>query len=570
MTASPSVARPRWQMPLYAVIAFVATMALTMWWQTGVGIARDEVVYMNAGDGYVAWWGRVLTGEESTSRAKITKSWGGPRATDNNREHPPLVKTLMGISHAVAVKWLGVRGTSELASYRFVGALFMGLLALIVFVWCFQLWGVASGAWACVLAVCMPRLLGYASVACFDVPMAAMWLASAYAYWRAQSSPSWCVGLAIVLGLALATKHNALMLPWAFGVHSLWRAVSLARKTGGVWWRLLLQRWRIIVAMACAPAVLLAIWPWLWIAPAEHAWAWISFHLKHVHYNYEYLGANYNHPPFPWHVPLVTTLLTVPLVTLAAAGLGARALWERRGAASQDGAVGLLVISGLVAIVPFGLGRTPIFGAEKHWLAAIVVIAMMGGHGVAYAFARFAQASAAFIGVRGSKAVRVFGGLVIVGALAQELSRGREEGLAHYNAIAGGAVGGADLGMNRQFWGLAARQALPVLDRLAHRDAAGRPLRIYTHDAAPAWGWYRRFGMVSPQFVDSGAEQKGIESADVALVIYEKHFARHEAMIWQAYGTAAPVAVITAGGVPVVSVYVNPRGALRTEGAMTR
>ncbi|MBK9069491.1 MAG: glycosyltransferase family 39 protein [Myxococcales bacterium] len=569
MTSPPfvnaSAAPPRRRVALAALV-FVAATTLTMWWQASVGIARDEAVYMHAGDRYARWWGRWLTGDGGGDKAAIAAAWGGPRDTDNNREHPPLIKTLMGASHAIAVNGFGARGTAELASYRVIGALFMGLLALVCFVWASQLWGVAAGAWASLFVMCMPRVLGYASVACFDVPIATLWLACTYAYWRAQTSRRWCVALALVLGAALATKHNALILPWVFGLHSLIVTWRQGRASHGSRWRALRARWPIVVAMACAPLVLLLLWPWLWLAPVDHTVAWLRFHLTHVHYNYEYLGTNYNAPPFPWHVPLVTTALTVPLVTLVAAVLGGVSLWVHRararlpGEAAQDpthGAVSLLIISGSLALAPFMLGSTPIFGAEKHWLAALAVIAMVAGVGAARAMAALAER-------RGGTLARACCGLLIAVALGQELHAGHRGGLAHYNALAGGASGGADLGMNRQYWGLSARQALPALAGLAAPAGAGASLKIYTHDAAPAWAFYRRFGMVPGSWQDSGAELRGIEAADLALVIHEKHFARHEAMIWQAYQTAAPAQVITAAGVPVVSIYVNPQGRAAT------
>ena len=48
-------------------------------------------------------------------------------------------------------------------------------------------------------------------------------------------------------------------------------------------------------------------------------------------------------------------------------------------------------------------------------------------------------------------AIALAGALVVVPA-ALETIHAQPHALTHYNAIAGGAPGGADLGMNRQFW----------------------------------------------------------------------------------------------------------------------
>ena len=124
--------------------------------------------------------------------------------------------------------------------------------------------------------------------------------------------------------------------------------------------------------------------------------------------------------------------------------------------------------------------------------------------------------------------------------------------LTWYTALAGGAPGAADLGMNRQFWGVAARGVLPVI-------AAEPPGRVYTHDASPAWGWYQRLGLLPPGHPDSGWEASGIASSTYALVIHEKHFNRHDYMIWASYGTVQPIFVLRSDGVPIVSVYKRPQ-----------
>jgi hypothetical protein len=154
----------------------------------------------------------------------------------------------------------------------------------------------------------------------------------------------------------------------------------------------------------------------------------------------------------------------------------------------------------------------------------------------------------------------VLAGLVVAAA-GVEVWVAQPYALTWYSALAGGAPGGADLGMNRQFWGVAARGALPVLAAAA--PPPGDPPRpVYTHDALPAWPWYRRHGRVPASLPDAGHEGAGgIERSQLAIVIHERHFLRHDYLIWAAYGTTRPIAVIRAAGVPVVSVYARPAAA---------
>jgi len=200
------------------------------------------------------------------------------------------------------------------------------------------------------------------------------------------------------------------------------------------------------------------------------------------------------------------------------------------------------------------LGIAPIFGAEKHWGPAIPGLCIIAGVGAVRA-ARWAAAAIAarrsWSPARVELSAVVALGALSAGAAAIETVHAQPYALTHYNAIAGGAPGGADLGMNRQFWGGSARG---VLEFLRTRP----PGPVYTHDASLAWGLYLRDGALPPGFRDSGPEAAGIAASRYALVIHERHFARHDFLIWAAYGTVQPAYVLRVDGVPVVSVYERP------------
>ena len=70
--------------------------------------------------------------------------------------------------------------------------------------------------------------------------------------------------------------------------------------------------------------------------------------------------------------------------------------------------------------------------------------------------------------------------------------------------------------------------------------------------AATAWKW-KTLASTHAEF------SQGIEHSQLALVIHEKHFNRHDYLIWKAYGTVQPMFVLRADGVPIVSVYGRPR-----------
>jgi 4-amino-4-deoxy-L-arabinose transferase-like glycosyltransferase len=420
-----------------------------------------------------------------------------------------------------------------------------GVLVLLVFAMVVQLWALAEAVVAALLVMLLPRALFHAGLACFDAPIMTLWFATVYAYWRCLDGRAWPWQAGVVFGLALATKHNALLLPFAFGLHYL--IVGYRRDR---WRGMLLHRWRVLVSLAVlAPLTLIALWPHLWTE-------WLAFHLKHVHYNFEYLGTNWNAPRFPWHVALVTTLYTVPVITLAGAATGA-VLWTVKREELPDAPrapVLLLALSAAASIGPFFLGTTPIFGAEKHWMPALPTLCIAAGVGIVWA----ARSAMAWLETRRplvprTRELAIAGVCAIcVAASAVEAYTAQPYALTWYNALAGGAPGGADRGMNRQFWGVAARGVLPALSAAAPAQGTAP---VYSHDASPAWGIYLRDGLVPRSMPDAGHEEGGIANSRFAIVIHEKHFNRHDYLVWKSYGTVQPWFVLRAGGVPIVTVY---------------
>ena len=127
-------------------------------------------------------------------------------------------------------------------------------------------------------------------------------------------------------------------------------------------------------------------------------------------------------------------------------------------------------------------------------------------------------------------------------------------GLSQYNALAGGPAGGADLGLNRQFWGYATRQLLPWMN-----DTFPDHANVYFHDTNhDTLTMYHRAGLLRRDIGNSGMEKHGIEGSSHALVIHELHFNKYDYWIWDAYGTSIPHRVLDLDGVPLVTVYRRP------------
>jgi hypothetical protein len=551
---------------LVALAIFAAVLGVTVAAAPRQGINRDEAYYMKAGEQYVTYWEHTLGGELARpfSSAAIARYW------DYNHEHPPLMKLLYGVSWRlthqcrcaedrdlhppVARLDPGERhvtlGLFELEStaFRLPTMICFALLCALVYMFFAEAFGGVAGAVAAALLTALqPRMFFHAQTAGFDLPAATWWFATTYAWWRAHASTRRFPGVAVgvLWGLFLATKLQSFFLPIALGLHWLWMLVEHRRgrraRAPSIW--------PIVWMAVISPLVLLVSWPWLWHDTLRRFGAYLDFHLTHVHYNFEYLGVNYNRPPYPWHEPLGMLVFTAPVVLLALAAAGAVILARTRRSRDDGGrATGvLLFLAGFVPVAIFLRGTVPIFGETKHWLATMVSLAIAAG----VAVQAIGHAVVVELGGRARRAIMA--GLVAIAVIpaAVETARSHPYGLSHYNALAGGAAGGADLGMNRQFWGYSVLGIIPWLD--AHLPQNGK---LYLHDwNHDAYEIYRRERRLRGDIADAGMEMAGMRGSGAALVVHEKHFNKYDVMIWEAYGHAQPSEVLTLDGVPLVTVY---------------
>lgn len=584
--------RREWLLPLVLALATSAWMVAV---EGAQGIGRDESQYFRAAERY---WGWIESTARELGKGHVARAFSRAAvdpAWDDNHEHPPLMKLLYGLSwrafhtcdctgpkrglHPIPIA--GKHTTlplfkRESSAFRFPAILLAGLGVALVYWLSRRVLRPLPSAVAAVLSVAQPHYFFHAQIACFDVPITVMATLVALAYWKSLRSPRWGISCGVFWGLALATKHNAWLFPFFLLAHYLWiRRRDLLR----------LHPPRIplaFVSMATlGPLVLFILWPWLWHAPLERTRGWLVRHTQHEHYNFEYLGRNWNLPSqdtnrklLRMSFPFVSTLFTVPVTTLALAGIGTVVFLRRRRAVEQvdealllddrptatrpswlrpgidvDRAPGVFLalhIAGPVAII--ALPSTPIFGGVKHFLPAMPFFCVLAGAGAAWLFG---LARAVLSSPRLQRALPVtLAGLLCLPAVA-ETQRSHPDGLGHYNLLAGGFAGGASLGMNRQFWGYSALPLLPWVS--AHRPPSNR---IYWHDVLhDAVVMYMRDGRLPLGIGDAGVGENVVEHSDLGLLIWERHFTVYEGLEWQAYQTTKPSVVYAHEGVPFVVVY---------------
>jgi 4-amino-4-deoxy-L-arabinose transferase-like glycosyltransferase len=248
------------------------------------------------------------------------------------------------------------------------------LIPLLVFRLGRKLYGRWAGVFAALSFFAVPRQFFHGHLACFDMPVAAMWLLTVYTFVRAHETPRGWLWCGAAWGLAIATKHNALFLPFVLAPFSLYRAYRATRGdeeadrlfqwyvavhavaamlyallflllgeqqfqerflllsphvaiygmtiAAGAW---LLRRLRArsldafrtlapITSMAVlGPLLFIGTWPYMWHHPVDRTSWYMAFHAQHNHYTWFYLGRLLRGPPFPLAYVVVVTALTVPI-----------------------------------------------------------------------------------------------------------------------------------------------------------------------------------------------------------------------------------------------------------------
>lgn len=553
--------------PAIALLLAGGYVALLLSTSRNLGYARDEGFYFQAARSYEGWFELLW---------KSPKLAFEPQAVDRfwsaNNEHPAFVKSLFALSH----KWLysGLHLIREEGtSFRFPGMLLSGLATAVTYLWGRRISGRLAGLVGALSFALMPRVFYHAHLDCFDMPVAAMWLFTTYAYYRSTHGGGlrWALFTGVLYGFLLNTKHNSWLLPPALIAHFV-----LARGEG-IWRELHVGRMRAplaLVSMALiGPAVFYATWPWIWHDTGRRLAAYVAFHTGHEYYNMEFLGRTYWKPPMPLGYAWVMTVATVPAVTLLLFAIGL-ALGLRRAVAVRvpwfdrwfsaklrrpEPAVPaplerdffsvelLWLLCILTSYAPWLSKNTPIFGGTKHWITAYPFLCLFAAQG----FARVARSLSELAPrVVAKRAIAL--GLavsVIVAPLAITLSS-HPWGLSAYTPIVGGAPGGATLGLNRTFWGYTTGSVQDFLNREAPPNTA-----VFVHDTAmQSWDQMVRDGRLRSDLRGAWTPAQ----SSFALYHHEPHMGRVDYQIWVDYRTLSPAYVGAHDGVPVIWVYRRP------------
>ena len=525
----------RWD---WLVCALLAGSYLALLLSTGhdLGYARDEGFYFQAARSYEAWF-QLLRSDfaRAIEPATVDRYWAA------NHEHPALMKSLFALSHRylfTGAELFREQGTA----YRFPAMVVSTLGVVVTYLWGARESGRLAGLVGALSLALMPRVFHHAHLACFDMPVTAMLLITSYAFARSlEGGLAWAIATGVLYGLLLDTKHNAWLLPGAFGLHFLLTRGKFALE------EVRAKRWPVphafLAMLLLSPLVFYAAWPWIWHDTLPRLREYANFHLQHEYYNMEFLGRTYWKPPMPRLYAWVMTLATVPSVTLLlfALGLGV-CVWQR----SRPSTPLLWFLCLLMCYAPWWSESTPIFGGTKHWLTAYPFLCLFAGRGFAFVASRIAElvpAKAWAVAVSPALA-----GAVLIGPLCMTL-HSTPWGLGFYTPLVGGAPGAASLGLNRSFWGYTTGAMQGQINQRAAERA-----QVFVHDTAlSSWEMLRADHRVR-------ADLRGglsIPASTLALFHFEPHMRRVEYQTWVEYGHAAPVAIKAYDGVPIVWLHAR-------------
>jgi 4-amino-4-deoxy-L-arabinose transferase-like glycosyltransferase len=408
-----------------------------------IGVTWDEPNYIAASESYMGWFQQVVTQPgEAFSEKGITSAWSV------NSEHPPLDKIWSG------VVWSAARNlTDDLTAHRLGNMLLVAILSGLLYLLIRDSYGQIAGLAAAAALLTMPRFFFHSHLSALDVPAAFSVFIVTFAFWKTLKNKHWAWGLLLGLlwGLALATKINAIFVPFTLG---LWLLIFRREKR---------YLNRLIIMGFSAIPVFMAVWPWFYINTLDRLITYIGFvTINHWLFGQYYLGHFYMPPP--WHFGFVMIWAVIPLglTILYFAGI------LRAGTGKKDSGLGwLLFLSALTPILAISFGKSMVYDNERLMMVAFPFLAGLAGAGFDWIISGIKTLSVKW-------RVPVLGiiGFIILVALAftpQLVSMVKlyPHYLSYYGEGIGGLPGATRLGLETTYWCESYKIALPIINAQA-------------------------------------------------------------------------------------------------------
>ncbi len=568
--------RDRWDGGIALILA-VGAFGVLFATEGTLAVGWDEPVYAENGQRIVLWLGTLVRGlargdlSESLDPLAIGVSFG------LNHEHPPLAKAISGLGWALTRRWLPLPTAHRVGPMALAAALVAWIYMAVR-----QAGAGRMGALVGALALLdMPRLFFHAHVAGLDLPAAALWFFTAWVFWglasmtRADES---------VRGVAAATPRAGLrgfseLWRWiapglAFGLALATKISNVLASVGMALWVLTSRdqrrRWelwgRLCLMGPLGLLTVIALFPWFWSDTLSKLIDWARFFtVSHYEIYQYYFGKTYLEPP--WHFPIVTVLVTVPIPLLALAVIGAaRGGWP----GPAQPAARLWLIQALLTVAWFMRPGSRAFDGDRLLTPTYVFLAPLAGLGFDAVVSWLSPRASAR--AQGGRAwPRVFAAVLGIAALAPgafAIARLHPFELAYYSEAIGGVHGAHRLQLETIYWASTYRAALPELNR---RAAPGATVWVMPNSWDVMY-YYQKAGLLRDDLVmvrppgwgsfydDSGVKwtEAGMDQADFALIEYRQTTFFDYVVDYMAQHR--PVWVLDYQGVPLVALYQRSDG----------
>jgi 4-amino-4-deoxy-L-arabinose transferase-like glycosyltransferase len=489
-----------------------------------IGITWDEPNYFTSSYSYLSWFGHVAA-EPSDWWSSIDRYW------EQSHEAPPFFKLWAGLFAGGAALVFGTEDLGALGDAYRMGSYALFLLSIYAaFRFAREQFGSAA-AWGVALSMpLIPVLFGFARLGQLDGAVASMYLLAAVALYRmlAHEGRGWTLWAGVLLGLAFATKLTVFPLVLAA---LLWIAVY--RRERGTCARL-------FASFGIGTVVFFGIWPWLWRDPVGRTWEFLTWTagLQEERFTY-YLGEWWAGAPF--HYPLATLIVLVPLAVALAGVLGlVRLLREAR-----NPAAGWVLLNLTLVVAVAGSGLVPIYGGPRQFLAAFALWAICAGVGVGLLASR--------LRARPAVTLAAYAALSLPGILWT----GTANSLEYYGEAVGLVPGARSLGFETTYLADTYKPAVGWLNQVAPSGAT-----VYAQAGThPVLESYRRIGELRrdlrPAYLAAiapeGPVRDGEPREDSYLLFLPRQSIYTDQML--ALEEKRPLYEYEKGGVPLIRIY---------------
>jgi 4-amino-4-deoxy-L-arabinose transferase-like glycosyltransferase len=408
-----------------------------------VGLTWDETDYITGADSYAAWFGVLVKHPvQALSTGVIDQYWTA------SHEHPPVEKIWAGLVWTVARHFF-----DDLTANRVGAMLVVALLVALLYLLVAPNYGKVAGLFAVLALLSMPRFFFHAHLAALDVPVAVAVFAVTFLFWKTIDRKEWCWGLilGVAWGLAVAVKLNGVFVPIALVI---WCLVN--RRT----WAMAL---RFFLMGVSAFGVFLLVWPWLYHQTWERILDYLDYQIRHYPIGQWFLGKYYLPPP--WTFVPVILIAVVPLTILVLSFVG----MARAGKGKKDrGLVWLLIISALVSISPFLIGKSLLYDDDRLFMPVYPFLATLAGIGFGWIVDGLSQLMGRLKRPALSVPLSLLFGVAMLFPQAMTMATLYPHLLSYYSESVDGLRGATKMGLETTYWCETYAAALPYINAHAH------------------------------------------------------------------------------------------------------